>query len=147
MFRKSLVFLTLLSAFQTALAADAAAWRGRSIYQVVTDRFARTDGSTTAACNTADRTFCGGTWRGIINKLDYIQGMGFDAVRYFAARPSHDFDLSLNRSGSRQLFSKYTAPLTVVRPTMVCQGTHFPRIYLTSRCLAFRLLAKGLLPA
>jgi hypothetical protein len=24
--------------------------------------------------------YCGGNWRGIINKLDYIQGMGFDAI-------------------------------------------------------------------
>ena len=26
------------------------------------------------------RDYCGGTWRGLANKLDYIQGMGFDAV-------------------------------------------------------------------
>ncbi|EAU35425.1 hypothetical protein ATEG_03623 [Aspergillus terreus NIH2624] len=46
----------------------------------MTDRFARTDGSTTAACNTTAGLYCGGTWRGTINHLDYIQGMGFDAV-------------------------------------------------------------------
>lgn len=46
----------------------------------MTDRFARTDGSTTASCNTTEGLFCGGTWRGTIDKLDYIQGMGFDAV-------------------------------------------------------------------
>ena len=86
MFPKSLVFLTLISTVQTVFAATADQWRGRSIYEVVTDRFARTDGSTTVACNTADRKFCGGTWRGIINKLDYIQGMGFDAV-CTASRP------------------------------------------------------------
>lgn len=44
----------------------------------MTDRFARTDGSTTAPCDLLD--YCGGTWRGTINQLDYIQGMGFDAV-------------------------------------------------------------------
>ncbi|KAK0970451.1 hypothetical protein LTR54_017953 [Friedmanniomyces endolithicus] len=44
----------------------------------MTDRFARTDGSTTAACNLND--YCGGTWQGLINRLDYIQGMGFTAV-------------------------------------------------------------------
>lgn len=80
MFRQSLVFLTLFSVIQVALAATAEQWRGRAIYELVTDRFARTDGSTTAACNTADRKFCGGSWRGLINKLDYIKGMGFDAV-------------------------------------------------------------------
>ena len=46
----------------------------------MTDRFARTDGSTTSPCNTTQGLYCGGTWRGTIDKLDYIQGMGFDAV-------------------------------------------------------------------
>ncbi|KAL4873278.1 hypothetical protein BDV12DRAFT_182498 [Aspergillus spectabilis] len=46
----------------------------------MTDRFARTDGSTTHACNLKEGSYCGGTWRGTINHLDYIQGMGFDAV-------------------------------------------------------------------
>jgi alpha-amylase len=43
-------------------------------------RFARTDGSTTATCNVADGNFCGGTWKGIIVQLDYIQKMGFTAI-------------------------------------------------------------------
>ncbi|KAK4229500.1 family 13 putative glycoside hydrolase [Podospora fimiseda] len=58
----------------------AAEWRKQSVYQVLTDRFARTDGSTTARCDTSEQVYCGGTWRGLINKLDYIQGMGFTAV-------------------------------------------------------------------
>nr|AAC49622.1 alpha-amylase [Lipomyces spencermartinsiae]prf//2203288A alpha amylase [Lipomyces kononenkoae] len=58
----------------------AANWRGRSIYQVVTDRFARTDGSITYSCDVTDRVYCGGSYRGIINMLDYIQGMGFTAI-------------------------------------------------------------------
>jgi alpha-amylase len=61
-------------------AASNADWRSRSIYQVLTDRFARTDGSTSATCDTSAGAYCGGSWQGIINKLDYIQGMGFDAV-------------------------------------------------------------------
>ncbi|KKY18231.1 hypothetical protein UCDDS831_g06022 [Diplodia seriata] len=61
-------------------AATPAQWRSKSIYQVLTDRFARTDGSTTATCNTQDRVYCGGTYQGIINHLDYIQGMGFSAI-------------------------------------------------------------------
>jgi len=56
-------------------------WRGRSIYQLVTDRFALTDGSTTTPCNASQAIYCGGTFQGVINKLDYIQGMGFTAVR------------------------------------------------------------------
>ncbi|KAF2726302.1 glycoside hydrolase family 13 protein [Polychaeton citri CBS 116435] len=69
-----------LALCQTVLSAGDSAWRSRSIYQVVTDRFARTDGSTTASCDTGDQTYCGGSWKGIENNLDYIQDMGFDAV-------------------------------------------------------------------
>ncbi|KAL4747930.1 hypothetical protein BDW72DRAFT_215153 [Aspergillus terricola var. indicus] len=46
----------------------------------MTDRFARADGSITHACNLTEGLYCGGTWRGTIDHLDYIQGMGFDAV-------------------------------------------------------------------
>lgn len=63
----------------TSQALTAADWSRQTIYQVLTDRFARTDNSTTAACNI--NSYCGGSWQGIINKLDYIQGMGFTAVR------------------------------------------------------------------
>lgn len=53
-------------------AADAQEWRTRSIYQVMIDRFALTDGSTDKECDVS--RFCGGTWKGLKNKLDYIQG-------------------------------------------------------------------------
>ena len=56
-----------------ALAATPADWQTRSIYQLLTDRFARTDGSTTAACDPATAGYCGGSWQGIITQLDYIQ--------------------------------------------------------------------------
>ncbi|KAJ5404568.1 hypothetical protein N7509_004439 [Penicillium cosmopolitanum] len=65
---------------QLSAAAGIAEWKSRSIYQTMTDRFARTDGSTVSPCNTTAGLYCGGTWRGTIDKLDYIQGMGFDAV-------------------------------------------------------------------
>lgn len=68
----------LVRSFITA--ANTRDWEARSIYQVFTDRFARTDGSITAPCNPKDGMSCGGTWRGIIDHLDYIQGMGFDAI-------------------------------------------------------------------
>lgn len=61
-------------------AAGTEEWRSRSIYQVMTDRFALTDGSTGKSCNTTVNEYCGGTWQGIVNKLDYIQGMGFDSI-------------------------------------------------------------------
>ena len=90
----------------TVLAATAAQWRGRSIYQVLTDRYARTDGSTTASCNTGNRAYCGGTWRGLINKLDYIKNMGFTAViiicYFFACARLISF-----RSGSRLLPNRF----------------------------------------
>ena len=47
--------------------------------QVLTDRFAL-EGTGTARCVTDDRKYCGGTYRGIIEKLDYIQNLGFDAI-------------------------------------------------------------------
>ena len=52
-------------------------WKARAIYQLLTDRFATTDGSE-PSCNLSQ--YCGGTFKGIINKLDYIKGMGFDAI-------------------------------------------------------------------
>ena len=78
-----MLFSCLLPVFsfaQACLAADAATWRGRSIYQLLTDRFALPDGSTTTPCNVADRAYCGGTWQGVVNQLDYIQNMGFSAI-------------------------------------------------------------------
>lgn len=70
--------LAALSVAALAHALTPAQWRSQSIYQVVTDRFARTDGSTTASCNL--NNYCGGTWEGLVNHLDYIQDMGFTAV-------------------------------------------------------------------
>lgn len=69
---------SVLALFESSSAAGTKAWKTRSVYQVMTDRFARTDGSTTASCDLD--MYCGGTWKGLINHLDYIQGMGFDAV-------------------------------------------------------------------
>ncbi|KFY52584.1 hypothetical protein V496_08335 [Pseudogymnoascus sp. VKM F-4515 (FW-2607)] len=63
--------------FTSTNAKTAAEWRETSIYQVLTDRFATTEGSS-PDCQI--NNYCGGTWKGIENKLDYIQGMGFDAI-------------------------------------------------------------------
>ena len=51
-------------------------WLSRSIYQLLTDRFART--SDTGTCNLSQ--YCGGNYKGIIEHLDYIKNMGFDAI-------------------------------------------------------------------
>jgi Alpha amylase, catalytic domain len=69
----------------TVLAASPSLWSSQSIYQLLTDRFARTDGSTNATCDVSIGKYCGGTYQGIINHLDYIQNMGFTAV--CVARP------------------------------------------------------------
>ncbi|KZT66206.1 glycoside hydrolase family 13 protein [Daedalea quercina L-15889] len=63
----------------TALGASYEDWQQRSIYQLVTDRFATSDGSA-PPCDTSARQYCNGTWQGVISRLDYIQNMGFDAI-------------------------------------------------------------------
>ncbi|AFR95631.1 alpha-amylase [Cryptococcus neoformans C23] len=68
-----------LFALLPVYALDADAMRSRSVYQVIVDRFAR-NSSSTGDCNAADRKYCGGTWSALVDKLDYIQGMGFDTV-------------------------------------------------------------------
>lgn len=62
--------VTALSALTQA--ADVDEWKSRSIYQVMIDRYAHDDGSTDQTCELYK--FCGGTWKGLMNKLDYIQG-------------------------------------------------------------------------
>jgi alpha-amylase len=44
----------------------------------LTDRFYRTDGKIEKCTNLG--SYCGGTFKGIEAKLDYIAGMGFDAI-------------------------------------------------------------------
>mmetsp|Transcript_14759 Transcript_14759/g.12580 ORF Transcript_14759/g.12580 Transcript_14759/m.12580 type:complete len:466 (-) Transcript_14759:81-1478(-) len=73
---KLLIASALLLAL--AFAAGPDQWKDRTIYQLLTDRFARTDNSSTP-CNDLSN-YCGGTFQGIINNLDYITGMGFDAI-------------------------------------------------------------------
>ena len=78
MFRNA-VFLAcaLLLLVVHAKAGTAADWRSRTIYQLLTDRFA---GSANTPKCTNLGSYCGGTFSGIVSKLDYIQGMGFDAI-------------------------------------------------------------------
>jgi len=69
--------LICLLAGLASIASDLepAGWRKQSVYQIVTDRFARTDGSTFAPCDPYEDggIYCNGTWAGLINHLDYIQ--------------------------------------------------------------------------
>jgi alpha-amylase len=62
----------------TSSAAQVDEWKKRAVYQVLTDRFAQ-DNDGSGACGNLSQ-YCGGTYKGMINHLDYIQGMGFDAI-------------------------------------------------------------------
>ncbi len=72
---KLLLVLTCL--VWTCLSKSKEEWKTRVIYQLLTDRFARTNGDQTG-CDV--HNYCGGSFRGIINNLDYITGMGFNAI-------------------------------------------------------------------
>ncbi|KAF4993144.1 hypothetical protein F66182_16492, partial [Fusarium sp. NRRL 66182] len=76
--RSLAVLVTALAIAACANAASADDWAKRSIYQVITDRYARSVDSPDD-CNITQ--YCGGTWSGLVDKLDYIQGMGFTAVQ------------------------------------------------------------------
>jgi alpha-amylase len=70
-----LALLCLWSGCATAEKSDA--WKSRTIYQLLTDRF----GNPVSQSPCADLSkYCGGTFSGIVSQLDYITDMGFDAI-------------------------------------------------------------------
>ena len=73
---KKIIFIFLLSLLEYISCKSKEEWKSRSIYQLITDRFSRT--SDTGRCDL--NSYCGGNYQGIIKKLDYIKGMGFDAI-------------------------------------------------------------------
>lgn len=75
---KVVVLLTLLLLNMYVSGHSLSEWKSKTIYQLLTDRFARQDGSTKACSNLGN--YCGGNYRGLIKNLDYIQEMGFDAI-------------------------------------------------------------------
>jgi alpha-amylase len=76
-----LLLVSLVSLFAFSSAATQEEWRTRSIYQVVTDRFAHANDTLLPPdCFVILGHYCGGTWRGIRDNLDYIENMGFDAI-------------------------------------------------------------------
>jgi len=75
----SFYFLTILLNVINCALHTKEEWKSRTIYQLVTDRFAKTKESDPTKCTLFNET-CGGTFKGIMNHLDYIAGMGFDAI-------------------------------------------------------------------
>ena len=56
-------------------------WRGRKIYQVLTDRFATDSSSACTSIQTCNvNVYLGGTYKAMTQRLDYISNMGFDAI-------------------------------------------------------------------
>lgn len=75
------VLVNFLLQFATLVqAADTAAWKSRSIYFALTDRVARSSKDFGGAACSNLTTYCGGTFKGLESKLDYIKNMGFDAM-------------------------------------------------------------------
>ncbi|KAF6840285.1 Alpha-amylase A type-3-like protein 2 [Colletotrichum plurivorum] len=78
-------------------AADLEEWKSRSIYQVMIDRYAHDDGGSDHECNELYK-FCGGTWKGLANKLDYIQDMGFTAIQISPIVKNMDDDTAVGEA-------------------------------------------------
>lgn len=72
------LFCILVSCVSTCLAASKDQWRGKVIYQILTDRFDQSS-SHVRACGDLTN-YCGGTFQGIMNRLDYIADLGVDAI-------------------------------------------------------------------
>ena len=72
-----LIYLLVLS-FSFCAHHTKEEWKSRSIYQLLTDRFASTDDNIKDCTNLGN--YCGGTFKGIMQHLDYIAGMGFNAI-------------------------------------------------------------------
>jgi alpha-amylase len=81
---KMLLFQTIVACLlyltSLAAAADTNAWKSRSIYFVLTDRIARSSSDTGGSACGDLGNYCGGTFKGLESKLDYIKGLGFDAI-------------------------------------------------------------------
>ncbi len=76
---KWFIVVCLLFILPGVLAHTPSEWKSRTIYQVLTDRFASNSVDTSQKCSNLS-VYCGGTYQGLISKLDYIAGMGFDAI-------------------------------------------------------------------
>lgn len=56
-------------------------WEGKLVYYAVTDRFQNGDRTNDQGTDPKDpQRFHGGDWQGVIDKLDYLEGLGVDCV-------------------------------------------------------------------
>ena len=67
-----IIFISILNIF----CRSKEEWKSRTIYQLLTDRFA----SSTNSGNCDTSKYCGGNYQGLLQHLDYIEGMGFNAI-------------------------------------------------------------------
>lgn len=67
----------LTSLLTVCYSRSAIEWKSRTIYQILTDRFAAPNSLT--SCKDLSN-YCGGNYQSLVDHLDYIEGMGFDAI-------------------------------------------------------------------
>ena len=73
------LILSFCSLIILSISRTADEWKSRAIYQLMTDRFA-TSNASPAPCNVSEMKYCGGDHKGLKDHLDYIKGMGWDAI-------------------------------------------------------------------
>ena len=73
------LILSFCSLIILSISKTAEEWKSRAIYQLMTDRFA-TSNASPAPCNVSEMKYCGGDHKGLKDHLDYIKGMGWDAI-------------------------------------------------------------------
>mmetsp|Transcript_11609 Transcript_11609/g.11990 ORF Transcript_11609/g.11990 Transcript_11609/m.11990 type:complete len:468 (+) Transcript_11609:23-1426(+) len=75
-----LIILLLSFFFSSFNCHTANEWSNRIIYQVLIDRISSLTTNTSSNSCSNLSVYCGGTWAGLQSKLDYIAGMGFNAI-------------------------------------------------------------------
>lgn len=76
----SFIWINALGIILLSSAKTTEEWKTRIIYQILTDRFAPSGSSLPSKKCTDMRGWCGGTFKGIQNHLDYITELGANAI-------------------------------------------------------------------
>ena len=90
MSRSNIIILLILSMLCLSYEKTKEEWKGRIIYQILTDRFGRSSDEDQSNCDLGN--VCGGTYQGLINHLDYIADMGFNAIWISPIPKNNDWD-------------------------------------------------------